>query len=146
MNLIREIKLNETKICHSLDLDTMRLWNYKQWEGELSKTNIKAFGIFIEQRLRGVCVSHLLFTEAELRYFSIHPEFQRRGLGTKLINRLLNHCAENEIEKIFLEVSSKNETALSFYQSIGFYTVNIRKNYYQDGSDALLKEIKILKK
>ena len=44
------------------------------------------------------------------------------------------------INKLFLEVSQTNATAEKFYSRFDFCTVGIRRNYYKDGSDALLKE------
>ena len=41
-----------------------------------------------------------------------------------------------------MEVSQKNVTAEGFYSRFNFSTVGIRKNYYRDGSHALLKEKK----
>jgi len=53
---------------------------------------------------------------------------------------LIEKCEKLNLKKIFLEVSQDNVTAERFYSSFDFSTVGRRKNYYQDGSDALLKE------
>jgi len=45
-----------------------------------------------------------------------------------------------------LEVSQGNVTAERFYNRFDFFTVGIRKNYYKDGSHALLKEKKLTTK
>jgi len=45
-----------------------------------------------------------------------------------------------------LEVSLSNVNAESFYNRFDFFTVGIRRNYYKDGSDALLKEKKLTTK
>jgi len=42
-----------------------------------------------------------------------------------------------------LEVSQSNVTAERFYSRFNFSTVGIRRNYYKDGSHALLKEKKL---
>jgi len=39
-----------------------------------------------------------------------------------------------------LEVKQTNVKAEKFYDSFDFSTVGIRRNYYRDGSNALLKE------
>ena len=49
-------------------------------------------------------------------------------------------------QKILLEVSQSNVNAERFYERFDFSTVGIRKNYYKDGSDALLKEKKLTTK
>jgi len=53
---------------------------------------------------------------------------------------LIKKCEKLNLKKILLEVSQGNVTAERFYSSFDFSTVGIRKNYYKDGSHALLKE------
>jgi len=50
------------------------------------------------------------------------------------------------LKKILLEVSQGNVTADKFYSRFDFSTVGIRKNYYKNGSHALLKEKKLTTK
>ena len=59
---------------------------------------------------------------------------------------LIKECKKLNINKLFLEVSHANIAAEKFYSHFDFYTVGIRRNYYKDGSDALLKEKKITTK
>ena len=56
---------------------------------------------------------------------------------------LINKCKKLNINKLFLEVSHTNSIAEKFYSRFEFSTVGIRRNYYKDGSDALLKEKKL---
>ena len=53
---------------------------------------------------------------------------------------LIKECRKLNIKKLFLEVSNSNFTAEKFYSRFDFSTVGIRRNYYKDGSDALIKE------
>ena len=53
---------------------------------------------------------------------------------------LINDCKKLNLNKLFLEVSHTNITAEKFYSSFDFSTVGIRRNYYKDGSNAILKE------
>ena len=57
---------------------------------------------------------------------------------------LIKECEKLNINKLFLEVSNTNLIAEKFYSRFNFSTVGIRRNYYKDGSDALLKEKKDL--
>ena len=137
---IKEINSKYSKICHELDLRSIKLWNQNQWKNELEKDLVTAIGIFFNNLILGVCVFHKIYDEIEIRYLSVHPNFQRRGLGKKLIYNLIKECKNQNIKRIFLEVSLKNKQALSFYDYFGFETISIRKKYYKDGSDALIKE------
>ena len=139
---IRKIDSKNSKSCYELDLKSIKHWNQNQWEKELEKDYINAMGIFLNNIIIGVCVIHKIYDEAEIRYLSVHPSYQKRGLGKKLINQIIKECKNENIKRIFLEVSIKNKQALSFYKNSGFKTIDIRKNYYKDGSDALIKEKK----
>ena len=146
MFYIKKITIKESKECHKIDLLTIKLWNLKQWEKELRKKYVYAFACFRNYEIIGVCVFQKIFCNAELTYLSIHPTFKRKGLGKKLLREIFNQCKSFAVEKIILEVSEKNVAALNFYHSFGFETIGIRKNYYKDGSNALLQEKKLLKK
>ena len=146
MFLVKKITIKESKDCHKIDLMTIKLWNLKQWEKELKKKYVYAFGCFSNYEITGVCVFQKIFCNAELTYLSIHPTFKRRGLGKKLLKEIFKQCESFAIEKIQLEVSDKNIEALNFYHAFGFKTIGIRKKYYKDGSNALLQEKKLLKK
>ena len=59
---------------------------------------------------------------------------------------LIKYCEKLKIKKLSLEVSQRNVIAEKFYSHFDFLTVGIRRNYYKDGSDALLKEKKLISK
>ena len=137
---IREIYSNNSKSCYELDLQSIKHWNKHQWENELEKDDVTAIGIYLNNSILGVCVIHKVYDEAEIRYLSVHPSYKRIGLGKKLIYKIFEECKNENIKRIFLEVSIKNKQASSFYDCFGFETISIRKKYYKDGSDAFLKE------
>tara|TARA_B100000212_G_scaffold320820_1_gene278937 strand:+ start:251 stop:688 length:438 start_codon:yes stop_codon:yes gene_type:complete len=137
---IKEINHKNSKSCYELDLKSIKHWNQNQWKNEIEKDYVTAMGIFLDKSMLGVCVFHKMYDEAEIRYLSVHPSYQRRGLGKKLINKIFKVCKKNNIKRIFLEVSIKNKQALSFYDHFEFETIRIRKKYYKDGSDAIIKK------
>ena len=139
MIIIKEINESEAKMCFLLDSESIKLWNYEQWKSELKKKDIKALAIYKNEKFIGVCVFQFLLDEAELNFLAIRSTYNRKGLGEILFTEFLNLSKSNNIKKIFLEVSSNNLPAIRFYEKFNFRTINIRKNYYRDGSDAILK-------
>ena len=59
---------------------------------------------------------------------------------------LIKKSEKLNLKKLLLEVAQSNVNAERFYRSFNFSTVGIRKNYYKDGSHALLKEKKLTTK
>jgi len=137
---IREIYSINSENCYELDLISLKHWNKNQWKNELEKDYVTSIGIFSNNLILGVCVFHKIYDEAEIRYLAVHPFYRGRGLGKKLIHKIFKECKKENIKRIFLEVSLKNKQALRFYDHFGFKTISVRKKYYRDGSDALLKE------
>ena len=78
------------------------------------------------------------YSEAELLRICIRKKFRKKGLGKQLLKSIIDECKARNFAKIFLEVSSINKAAITLYSEFGFYQVSTRKNYYQDGSDALI--------
>lgn len=75
-------------------------------------------------------------TEAEIDYIAISQKDEGKGLASQFLNEVLTEIHHNGIEKVFLEVRSKNTRAIAFYERNGFVQYRIRKNYYLD-DDAL---------
>lgn len=51
---------------------------------------------------------------------AIHPNYQRMGIGRKLIEAIKQQAAEKGKRKISLRVLASNQGAIQFYQSCGF--------------------------
>ena len=137
---IKEIDNKDFELCFELDSKTISLWTKKQWEEELKKKGVKVVAILIEQEIIGIYVVHTIIDEAQINYFSIQKRFRRKGYGSYLMNYLIKQCEKLNIKKLLLEVSETNSIAEVFYTKFNFLTVGIRKNYYKDGSHAVLKE------
>ena len=140
---IKQINEKDIDLCYELDLNTISLWSKKQWANELKKEGTEIFGIFITNLVIGICVFQVILDEAQINYFVINPKFREKGFGSYLMSYLIKKCEKLNLNKLLLEVSQSNCTAEKFYSRFNFSTVGIRKNYYKDGSNALLKEKKL---
>ena len=140
---IKHINKKDVDLCYELDSNTISLWSKKQWSQEFKKEGIKVFGLFFLDAIIGICVFHVVLDEAQINFFVVDEKYREKGFGSHLMRFLIKQCKKLKITKLFLEVSNTNVTAERFYNRFNFATVGIRRNYYKDGSDALLKEKKI---
>ena len=143
---IREINEKDIDLCYELDSNSISLWSKKQWANEFKKKGIKVFGLLISNLVIGICVFHVVLDEAQINFFVVDEKYREKGFGSHLMSYLIKQCKKLKITKLFLEVSHKNVIAERFYNRFNFSTVGIRRNYYKDGSDALLKEKKLTTK
>ncbi|WJY67378.1 ribosomal protein S18-alanine N-acetyltransferase [Corynebacterium auris] len=74
--------------------------------------------------------------EFEVHTIGVDPAYQGRGLGRALMDQLV-HTADLMDGPMFLEVRTDNARAIAMYESFDFFTLAVRKNYYQpSGVDA----------
>ena len=137
---IKQIKEKDIDLCYELDSNTISLWTRKQWANEFRKEGTKIFGLFLENLVIGICAFHVVFDEAQINFFVVNQRFRKRGFGSYLMSYLIEQCKQLNLNKLQLEVSQSNIIAENFYNRFNFTTVGVRRNYYKNGSDALLKE------
>ena len=140
---IKHIHEKDIDLCYQLDSNTISLWTKKQWSNEFKKEGIKVFGLLFSNFVVAICVIHVVLDEAQINFFVVSEKYRERGFGSYLMNYLIKRCEKLNVNKLCLEVSHKNLSANKFYSRFDFSTVGIRRNYYKDGSDALLKEKKL---
>jgi ribosomal-protein-alanine N-acetyltransferase len=68
--------------------------------------------------------------EFHLMDIGVDHAWQRKGIGERLIKKVIQMGFDKGIGKVILEVRSSNHSALLLYQKLHFYQIGIRKHYY----------------
>ncbi len=66
--------------------------------------------------------------EYEVHTIGVDPAYQGRGVGRRLLGRLLDFAAGGVV---YLEVRTDNAPAIALYESVGFVNVGLRRRYYR---------------
>lgn len=74
----------------------------------------------------------------------IDKNYQHHGFGQALFSQMEEEAKINNCNNIMLEVKENNNRAINFYLKQGYEQISIRKNYYQDHSNALIMKKVIL--
>jgi ribosomal protein S18 acetylase RimI-like enzyme len=81
----------------------------------------------------------------EISAIYLHPDFWRKGLGTKLCESALAELKNHGSSEVILWVLNENVQARKFYESLGFHdTGDIKKELYE--KDVSLNEVRYKKK
>ena len=81
--------------------------------------------------------------EGDITSVAVHPDYRRKGLAKKLIEKFENSLPE-DTESIFLEVRESNCGAIALYEKCGFERLSVRKNFYsQPRENAVVMQKKL---
>jgi len=86
--------------------------------------------------LVGYAISMTLGDVVDLQRIGVRPNQQRSGVASGLLDDLVAH--QHGADRMLLEVSAANVSAIAYYARHGFTQINVRASYYRDGSDALV--------
>jgi len=95
---------------------------------------------FIDER-GGILLLRCVADEAEI--LTIGVATPRQGIGSILMQTAIAHAQAQHAATLHLEVAASNAGAYAFYGSLGFTQTGRRRNYYGDGTDALLLSLPI---
>ena len=103
---------------------------------------------FFVAKLDENTVGYISFTkildECQIVNVAVSKGARKMGIGSLLIEKLLDFCRQNDICKLFLEVRESNEAAINLYEKFGFAKVGLSKNHYSMPTEnALLMNLEI---
>ncbi|MBA7604241.1 MAG: ribosomal-protein-alanine N-acetyltransferase [Candidatus Cloacimonadota bacterium] len=70
---------------------------------------------------------------------AVEKEERRKGIGTRILQDMLEYGASNKKRRAFLEVRRRNCAAISFYERHHFNKIGVKRRYYSD-DDAIIME------
>ncbi len=111
-------------------------WKKSDVEDALSSPTMVVWVWEEGEAILGALILQVCMDEAEILSIATAPAARRRGIARALFSYALRELGRDV--SVFLEVRAKNETAISFYTTIGFSVIGMRKKYYQNPSDDAL--------
>ncbi len=119
-------------------------WTYRNFESSIATENR---GIVLRNG-KGILIGYFItldiVDEMELLKIAVGKNFQGKGYGRILMDKVLELARMLEMESVFLEVRESNAPAIRLYKAIGFKTVGIRPDYYiHPKEDAFLMKLKL---
>ena len=114
-------------------------WSRRSIAGELDNP-LSLWLVAVEDgEVLGYIGSQTVLDEADVMNVAVHPAARRRGLGTALLEALLEALGRKGARTLTLEVRASNASALALYDKLGFTQAGRRPRYYRHPTeDALL--------
>ncbi|MGO8976046.1 MAG: GNAT family N-acetyltransferase [Steroidobacteraceae bacterium] len=98
-----------------------------------------------ERRIAAFAIMHCGDEVAHLNLLAVATVHRRLGLGSQLMNWLVETAVTAGVFRINLELRTHNEAARAFYEALGFEKLGVVPGYYQ-GREAALRMSRRLNK
>jgi ribosomal-protein-alanine N-acetyltransferase len=85
-----------------------------------------------EERIVGFMIYELHRNRLHLLNFAVHADFHRRGVGSRMITKLISKLSSQRRDRITLEVRETNLAAQLFFRHMGFRAVAVLRDFYED--------------
>lgn len=140
----------DIRLVKDSDLDSFLLieeecfknpWNKEQLLYEFHDNPVNKIYVALDgDKLVGFINYMITFNSATISQIAVTEKYRKQGIATSLYEKMVStfiKSGDDAVEFITLEVRESNDKALSFYKKMGFDIVNIKKNYYADGENAI---------
>lgn len=112
-------------------------WNRDAFDTLLRLDGVQAWCAFEGRSLMGFLLVRICLDACDILTIGVRPACRRKNVGGSLLDFALKFLRDSGVKKVFLEVSTGNQTAIHLYKRKNFRPNGLRKNYYSDSSDAL---------
>ena len=116
-------------------------WTLRQFADSLANSHHHASVVHAAGEVIAYMVHGIVCDEAELLTLGVVTGWQRRGIGSRLLDHLFAEARVVGCTQVFLEVRASNAAARALYARHGFVQVGLRSGYYATGTgreDALV--------
>ena len=135
--MIREINIDDEKYYNelgsSLNSDFVKLFNIK----DILKYDYNKVYVYEDVDIIGFIHIQISFDTADIINIVVNNKYQGNGIGTKLINYVIDN---NNLKEINIEVRTKSK-AVDFYLKNDFKLIRTIPNYYSDDDAYFMKRV-----
>lgn len=150
MRFIMDLKLSKMSIEDLKSIKNVlasefdNFWSYDVLEEELECDNSYVIVAKVDENvIVGFAGLKVILDEADIMNIVVKKDFRHNGIGSVLLENLINYSKDLNLKTITLEVNENNLSAIRLYDKFSFDKLGIRKNYYDGKSDAIIMSKKL---
>lgn len=145
-SVIRRMRWWDIESVHHLEeqLFPVDKWSREQFWSELAQPTRTYLIAEEDSAVIGYAGLFALGAQSDVQTIAVDPRRQGIGLGSRLLEALIDMAHEKGARELLLEVRSDNASAIHLYERFGFERISIRRNYYAPGIDAHVMRLRPL--
>lgn len=138
--IIRQMEERDlTQVC-AIEEETFSMpWSRKSFQDTLSYCHTLFLTAELDGEIVGYCGCYQSLEEAEITNIAVRRQLRGHGIGRKLLEELMRMGKERGAFAYTLEVRVSNKAAIHLYESLGFVSFGVRRDFYEKPKeDALI--------
>jgi len=144
----REANAFDLPVFVSLDKELFPYspWSASQYKEEFSSPT-RHFVVAVDQAQSIVGYAGVFApgaAEADILTVGVVPDHRGKGIAKALMALITEWAKAQGTTAMMLEVKVDNSEAIGLYESLGYSKLNIRKDYFGTGLDALVMRLELL--
>ena len=114
-------------------------WDFNSFLSEIDRSISHFWVLLIDEVLEGYICFWIFANETHLMNIAVHPKWRGKGLGERLLCKMIEVGISEGAKTAWLEVRPSNLVARSLYEKAGFKEVGFRPRYYKEtNEDAII--------
>ena len=118
-------------------------WNYNILKKELDNENSQYLVVIENEDILGFAGIQFILDEADITNIVIKKSERNKGIGTELLNKIVEIAKKNGAKSLTLEVNENNKYAIKLYEKFDFEEIGRRKKYYNGIDTAIIMKKEI---
>ncbi|HHV74838.1 ribosomal-protein-alanine N-acetyltransferase [Thermoanaerobacterium sp. PSU-2] len=111
-------------------------WSFESFVMEVTKNSCAHYIVAeVDGKVAGYGGFWVVVDEGHITNIAVHPDFRGKGVGSAIVEGLIELAKNKGITSMTLEVRESNLVAQSLYKKYGFRPVGKRRGYYQDNNE-----------
>lgn len=134
--MIEIIPMTEAHLDGVMELEEATFsipWSRADFEREIRENAMAIYYVAAEEgKILGYAGMWHVVTEGHITNVGVLEEARRRGIGSMLMEKMMETAREKKMTGMTLEVRMGNAPAQALYHKFGFRAEGVRRNYYAD--------------
>lgn len=129
---LREMELTDVERISQLEEETFSMpWSRDAFKEMIEKEDARYYVAELNGQVVGGCGLLLVAGEGNITNVVIDKNVRNQGIGTKLLQFMIDDGYLNDLNAFTLEVRVSNAAAIHVYEKLGFFSEGIRPNFYE---------------
>ena len=128
-------------ITPNFETDFDKFWNINTLKNDFANSNSVYFVAKLDDEIVGFAGFLKICDEANIMNIVTKANKRQLGIGSKLMQALIDEAKKQNLTNITLEVNDKNIPAIKLYEKFNFKRIGLRKKYYNNTDDAIIMSL-----